>query len=344
MNLMRIFRKHPRVVKRILFILKKHENYGMYSYSGRASGLRHSAEFVSQMLESQGMISEVVIVDDNNDIDREVSKFKPDVAIIEALWVVPEKFDVLKKLHPSVKWIVRVHSELPFLASEGIAIDWLRGYVSRGVLVAPNSQKTFLDFQALHLQPVYLPNFYPNNALASKKLRNVPGELQVGCFGAIRPLKNQLSQAVAAIRFADEFRLNLFFHINSSRIEDNASSILKNLRSLFSQGPHRLVEHSWQEHEQFLELLDEMDIALSVSFSETFSIVTADAVSRQVPVVTSPEVIWADPNIQANPTDTEDITEKMEYALAHSVKNSLTGLKKFSTLSEGIWLNFLGGL
>jgi hypothetical protein len=87
--------------------------------------------------------------------------------------------------------------------------------------------------------------------------------------------------------------------------------------------------------------LDEMDIALSVSFSETFSIVSADAVSRLVPIVTSAEVVWAEQAVKAKPTLVRDIVEKMEYALSHGVKNSLTRLREFSSISEGIWLDFL---
>jgi hypothetical protein len=341
MNLKSFFKRPRHKKARVLFILKKHEIYGGYSYSGRASGLRHSAEFVSDMLISNGFESEVVVVDDNNDIDREVFNFKPDVVFIEALWVVPEKFDILKQLHPNVRWVVRIHSELAFLANEGIAIEWMKGYQKRGVLVSPNSFKTFEDFQSIGLDPVYLPNFYPDIALKQKLYARMKNVIHVGCFGAVRPLKNQLAQAVAAIRFADENKLNLLFHINGSRVEDNGGSILKNLLALFDSTNHQLVEHSWKSHQDFLQLLDEMDIALSVSFSETFSIVSADAVSRLVPIVTSAEVVWAEQAVKAKPTLVRDIVEKMEYALNHGVKNSLTRLREFSSISEGIWLDFL---
>lgn len=338
------FFKHPRSKKaRVLFILKKHEIYGGYSYSGRASGLRHSAEFVSEMLQQNHFHSKVVVVNDNNDIDHEVFKFKPDIVFIEALWVIPEKFDILKQLHPKIKWVVRIHSELPFLANEGVAIGWLKQYRERGILVSPNSHKTFEDFRTLGLDPVYLPNFYPDIALGHKKNHREPGLIQIGCFGAIRPLKNQLSQAVAALRFADENRLTLDFHINSSRVEDNGSGTLKNLRSLFEGTRHSLIEHSWKNHHEFLELLDSLDVHLSVSFSETFSIVTADALSRRIPIVTSPEVVWVDRRSMANPTDTESITSRIQFVLdvPGLVKNSLTNLRKFSRVSESIWINFL---
>lgn len=328
---------------RVLFILKRNEAYGTWCYSNRSSGLRHSAEFVSDMLNVEGHSSRVVVVTDNNDIDREVDRFRPDVVIIEALWVVPGKFDILKKLHPDVTWVVRVHSEIPFLANEGIAIEWLKGYHDRGVLIAPNSFKTFEDFISLGLDPVFLPNFYPGNALKKKVYSPLDTSIHIGCFGAIRPLKNQLIQAVAALRYANENGLILYFHINATRIEDNGSSALRNLRALFT-GPHQLIEHSWATHDDFLTLLDAMDLAMSVSLSETFSIVTADAVSRRVPIVTSKEVVWADDRVKASCTNSLDITDRIGYSLKRSksvVRRSLKQLREYSNESKEIWNKFL---
>ena len=92
--------------KKVLFILKKrkssHSNYSVVS-----SGLFNSANFVSDMLNKNGIESHLVEVIDNNCIDREVTQYKPTHVIIEALWVVPSKFEVLTKLHPNVEWIIR---------------------------------------------------------------------------------------------------------------------------------------------------------------------------------------------------------------------------------------------
>ena len=98
--------------KKVLFILKKrkssHANYSVVS-----SGLLNSATFVSSMLNKNGIESHLVEVIDNNCIDREVTKYRPTHVIIEALWVVPSKFEVLTRLHPNVQWIIRLHSGIP---------------------------------------------------------------------------------------------------------------------------------------------------------------------------------------------------------------------------------------
>src|ERR1700733_4406094 len=103
---------------KLLFIIKKNSGYG---YVHGASGLINSAQFVVDMLNANKGQAKLVTVTDNNDIDRKVFQYKPNVVIIESFWVVPDKFVVLKKLHPGVRWIVHGHSDLPFLAQEGQA-------------------------------------------------------------------------------------------------------------------------------------------------------------------------------------------------------------------------------
>ena len=110
---------------KVLFILKHRDTYwGDYSSTTTlSSGLSNSAQFVCDALNLSGEITaKLVQVEDNNQIDKEVTLFRPDVCIIEAYWVVPEKFGVLIPLHPQVKWVVRNHSEIPFLAQEGIEV------------------------------------------------------------------------------------------------------------------------------------------------------------------------------------------------------------------------------
>ena len=206
---------------------------------------------------------------------------------------MPEKFDVLKQLHPGVQWIVRLHSDIPFLAGEGIAVDWIFGYLGRGVKVAFNSPRVAWDFRKIarrHRSHIlYLPNYYPVGRYERKPSCDV---FRVGCFGAIRPLKNQLIQAIAAIRFADMKGKKLEFWVNASRCEEGGGNILKNLRSLFANTNHELKELPWLTHDMFLYIMSRMDLAMCVSLSETFCITAADAVNVGTPLVCSGEIPW----------------------------------------------------
>jgi len=313
--------RHTPARPRVLFILKRRTGDYEGAYGGgythsRSSGLFNSVAFVVAELENQGFQAEFMVVTDNNDIDREVASYRPTHVLIEALWVVPEKFAELKRLHPSVKWAVRLHSEVPFVSMEGIACDWVARYLAGGVAVACNSERMAADLQRLHPQgniPL-LPNFYPLVTSPGRPAKPAQ-RLDIGCLGAIRPLKNTLIQAVAAVEFARASRRHLYFHINSNRVEQRGDPVLKNLRALFKgAGSAELVEHPWVSHTEFLKLVAHLDLSMQVSFSETFNIVTADAVACHVPVVVSPEISWVPRIFHAAPTSVPSIVAALGRA------------------------------
>lgn len=363
---------------RLLFILKHRQAgpYGAWNYRPDgyqlSSGLIVSATQLVASLNAAGVEAKVVEVVDNNSIDREVTAYRPTHAIIEAFWVVPSKFDVLQLRHPTVKWVVRNHSKTEFLAGEGNAIGWALDYLRRGVILACNSPEATTDFTRL-CQSIglptdrvwYLPNSYfmpafkqphPLTTWWRKVLRKANlgrvldlkknGILQVGCFGAIRPLKNHLNQAVAAIVAADALGLRLEFHINGTRVEGKADSILKNIRELFNRSTnHVLIEHEWLDHPTFTRLIAAMDVVCQVSLSETFNIVTADAVVHGVPVVTSKEIPWLDREFDANPGDVDDIANTIEHTVLNGGRGRLAleqkvRLSAYCDASVRRWLAF----
>ncbi len=332
---------------KVLFICKKRKSSGPGPYANiLSSGLLNSANFVNEMLIKNGINSKLVEVIDNNGIDKEVSQFKPTHVIIEALWVVPSKFEVLQKLHPTVKWIVRLHSDMPFIANEGIAIDWIYEYMKfENVELSVNSKRIEGELNGiLPKNTIYLPNYYPVSKAARTRVKE-PGIVDIGCFGAVRPLKNHLMQAVAAIQFANREGLMLRFHINGTRIENNGDSVLKNIRNLFKNNPqHQLVEHLWMPHAEFVELFNSMDICMQVSFSETYNIVTADAINNLVPVVVSPEIKFVFGIFKTSPVDSESIIRKLWIAYYLSdfgleyINKGLLFWNSFK--SQSVWIDY----
>lgn len=323
---------------KILFVLKRKENYNenIDKHIGVTTGLYNSASFVNNMLVSNKINSSMVVVTDNNDIDREITKHKPTHVIIEALWVVPTKFDILQKLHPTVTWIIRLHSEMPFMAGEGMAMDWVGEYANfRNVVISCNaprmladvrfflSHKNGWDNETVNRKVIYLPNYYPTT-YKHKIYNNNKEHIDIGCFGAVRPLKNHMLQAFAAIRFAEKIGKKLHFHINVGRLEMNGDPVLHNLRGLFQHlldNGHRLITHEWTHRDDFLKLCEQMDIGMQVSFSETFNIVGADLISQGVPLVSSSEIPWTHPKFNAIPTDSANIYDKLQLTYHNVSKN-----------------------
>lgn len=350
-----------------LFILKKRgTSYGGSSFGVsvplKSSGLLNSARFVHDMLVRQGKDCKLVEVVDNNDIDREVTMYRPSTVIIEAFWVIPSKFEVLRKRHPTVKWVIRSHSEIPFFAGEGISITWFYEYMKQeNVTVAFNTRRTTNEFQMLYAltdtgltqdevnrKVIYLPNFYPIGGTIEPYQLDSKDTIDVGCFGAIRPFKNHVLQAVAAIDYAEQHGLNLRFHINSTRIEGNADNHKKNLIAVFDGlDPNRfqLVQHDWLSHEDFTKLVRTMDIGLQMSFTESFNIVAADFVNAGIPIVVSEEIKWVAPLFQADCTSSTDIVTNMKRALwykkwiAKYLDVNLAGLRNYCESAKNVWID-----
>src|ERR1035441_7466424 len=251
---------------KILILLKESSNYGDYGSITKIktkTGLYNSARLVVNSLNNvDGLESELMTCIDGNDIDNKITKFKPNICIIEAIWVSPSKLIELNKRHPTVKFIIRVHSKIPFLAMEGAAIGMIKDYVKiPNVEVSFNNHATAKDVKKIGIPNAYLPNIYEEvfdfcsvNKI-DKSERNRSGIYNIGCFGAIRPLKNQLNQAVAALMFAEEHNATIIFYVNSARTEQGGESVLKNLRSLFKDTKNTLVEIGWLDRNDFLELL-----------------------------------------------------------------------------------------
>lgn len=331
----------------------------MYPYSV-STGLANSVQFLVDMLNNLGIESKQVTVVDNNSIDKEVFSYKPTHVIIEAIWVIPSKFEELIPLHPGVAWIIRIHSQVPFMAIEGVSFEWILGYLKyQDVSVACNademrdiiqdlaktSHPNWSD-QMLLAKVLLLPNFYPWDQKNPKNPQKDPFVLDIGCFGAIRPFKNHLMQAVAAMRYANSLGRPLRFHVNDTRNDAGGDAILKNLQSIFNNTGHQLITHDWATHDDFLTLLRSIDIGMQVSFSETFNIVAADMVVTNLPIVVSDQISWVDPKCFADPSDIDSITQRLN-SVTHWLRRSSVlntnrkNLRKYVENSRSIWSQFL---
>ena len=343
---------------KILFILKRREDFDPVKHNaqGLSTGLFNSASFMVEMLTAAGVDANIEVAIDNNCIDRLVTKHRPTHCIIEALWVVPTKFTILSKLHPTINWIIRIHSELPFLAGEGMAFDWLGEYITNPKVSIGVNAPRMMDEIRTYLQIsqqwtdeqtknriFYLPNYYPQ--LYKSKEYNINKEyIDIGCFGAVRPLKNHMLQAIAALKFANAIGKKLNFHINVGRVEMKGEPVMNNLKALFQhvydQG-HQLVFNEWTPRDGFLDLCATMDIGLQVSFSETFNIVGCDVISQGVPLVGSVEIPWMDETYTARAQYCNEIFDAL--MLTHNnpqqnVESNQQKLTEYTNQTCAVWL------
>lgn len=351
------------MVAKVLFILKRREDYNPIKHSpkGLSTGLFNSANFMNEMLQESGIRSEIEVAIDNNCIDRLINLHKPTHVIIEALWVVPSKFSVLCKLHPNVQWIIRLHSEMPFMAGEGMALDWVGDYADfPNIVIGINAPRMLSEIRAFlkvskgwtdkttKRKVVYLPNYYPQE-YNQKKFNKDKHWIDVSCFGAVRPLKNHMLQAVAALKFAKKINKQLRFHINSGRIEMKGDPVMNNLRGFFQhlvKEGHQLIGHEWAPRKEFLLTCKKMDIGLQCNFSETFNIVSADIISQGVPIVGSYEIPWASNWFNARPAESDEIADILYRTYKYPAVNvymNQRNLTKYTSETQHIWIKYFKG-
>lgn len=338
---------------KVIFICKERsiEGYSLGTY-----GLWNSARMVCEYLQTTHTIeSDIYKVVDANDVNKVVYETNPDVVVIEALWITPEKLkEIMSQYHSRNRtWIVRIHSRWSFLSNEGVAVEWLHGYRQLqndyNLYIAPNTFDMARDCQyKLNIKTIYLPNIYfSSTPLIISNCKPSSQVINIGCFGSIRPLKNQLIQAIAGITLAEDLDVKAYFHINSNRVEQRGDPILKNMRSLFENSRHSLVEHDWLDYNDFIRLVRNMDIGLQVSYTETFNIVAADFIWNGVPLVASSSIDWMPPLYQADTNSIDDIVEKAYrmYVLQRgSVKYAQGFLNKNITNAKVTWVKTLKAL
>lgn len=310
-----------------LFLVNTNMSY--YESNYKPLGLINSAEFIRNYLNTvdnvQAWVEEVTLEDQ---VDALIILHNPTLVVFEAPWVSPAKLKALADEYPLKTFVVRVHSQVAFLSSDSDAFLKLNsifklkktGFLStqlfgsslfphyENIIVATNNLEFKQQIEsALGYEIQYLPNIY-RDFTVTLPMRVDNSFINIGCFGGLRPLKNQVFQAICAIRAANTLGKILNFYINAS-IEDIATNpIYQNLFDLFKYTDHNLFVHEWLTHEEFLTLISTLDLGLQVSFSETFNIVAADFVSSGIPIIVSDSISWLPINYQSSTINSAELT------------------------------------
>jgi hypothetical protein len=337
--------------KRILFVLKDRTQQLEYSQS---YGLHNSATMVAEYLETFGNCTKVVTVIDANFIDAQVFVFKPDIVVIEALWVTGKKLEELVGLrrYKNIQWVVRVHSNVGFLSVESRAYKYIHEYIDlnrKNVIISFNN-KNFNDKMTSICKYgfTYLPNIIKTDHKAAVNHDKVYTDevLNIGCFGSPRVLKNQLFQATCAILAADKMDKRIHFHINGD-IHNPCNPVLNNIRELFEMNKHKLTVHGWLSHDKFERLINKMDLGLQISFTESFNIVVADFVVNDVPILVGKSIEWMPDIAHASTTDFDDLVDKIIFIVQNKRARKLLvelgnhNLLKFNSDAKKTWKLFL---
>jgi glycosyltransferase involved in cell wall biosynthesis len=280
-------------------------------------GLNVAGFTTAEYLRSQGIHARAFAVRHNADVVRTIDKFnethkKPIThVVISAPWLTLYDLKNLVSHFRDIKFVVLSHSNVGFLQADPGAVELFRKYAKlarthKNLVVGGNNAPFVKWFKAAYAEKcILLPNLYLVERRRGKTWRR--GLLKIGALGAIRPEKNFMTAAAAAVAIKSALRVPIELHMSTGG-DACKSPTLPAIREMVEGLPGvTLVRHHWQYWDLFIKLIASMDLVIQVSYTESFNMITADAISAGVPAVVSPPIYWAPASWKANPDNAMDV-------------------------------------
>lgn len=269
-------------------------------------GLGVSALNTSKVLRDNSILCDVWPILGAKDLAAKIAAAKvagnpPTHVVICAPWI--PTLDLQAYLifrYPEIHFTVICHSNVAFLSADPTAIRHFREELNleQGALnfKAAGNNRRFCDhvLRSYGRPCMYLPNLYhlDHNVPRQHRLWS-GGKLKIGSFGAVRPLKNHLSAAAAALELSDRLHTDVDFHLSVGRIE-GGSTVVRSIEEMLKNSPAvKLIKDEWYQWPNFRHIVRSMHLLIQPSFTETFNMVTADGASESIPSVVGSAIEWA---------------------------------------------------
>jgi hypothetical protein len=315
-------------------------------------GLNVAGYTTAKYLRTHGIHAEVFPVRNNIDVVNSIDKYKEihghslTHVVISAPWMSLWDIRNLIAHFPHIKFVVLSHSNVGFLQADPRGVELYRKYSELSkqypnFKVGGNSRQ-FCDWFNISYKEncIWLPNIYPTERIKSKVWDGIP-PLKIGSFGAIRPEKNFMTAAAAAMVIHSILDVPVELHMSTGGDGCKSTTLPSIIEMTENVKGFTLIRHHWETWNKFIELIKKMDIMIQVSYTESFNMVTADGISVGVPSVVSPVIWWVPDEWKANPDDAVDVARvglnilqndqgyKGADALLHHDKVSFENWKNF---------------
>jgi hypothetical protein len=312
-------------------------------------GLGVSALNTSKVLARQGVESEVWPVVQASDLAVRLRQWPASHVVIAAPWIPTPDLQAMIAAFPATRFAVNCHSNVGFLQADTNGVKLMREGMememgSSRFHVAGNSIKFCRWVNAAYSAPcTWLPNLYYLDGAPLPAPSFSGGTLRIGAFGAIRPIKNFMSAAGAALTIARGLKAKLELWVSAGRIE-GGDTVLQAVRALLDGLPGvNLVHSGWQSWPKFRQVASHMHLMLQPSYTESFNMVTADGVAEGVPSVVSEAIDWAPEHWKAKSDDVLDIA-RVGRGLLSDPRAAIDGyaaLSAHNLQGTAAWLKFL---
>lgn len=243
-------------------------------------------------------------------VATEILQLKPRKVILSGY---PVGYDLLaealKTKSPETRIFLLSHTSFTWYGDRLEEVSWLermfqahtRGYIEKIGFIKPDVATYFKErgVNAFHVMN-RLPKF---ESFKHKPNRDLP---TIGVWGSNMWHRNLLNQAIAGLMLK-----NSFVHVNE-------------LSEYFFLDESRIKRHGVLSHEEYMPVLQSMDVNLYISFTDCFPMTVVESLSYSIPCLTSDtsEVYaWSEylkHNLIINKIDSPvAIKNKIEWVLNH---------------------------
>lgn len=323
-------------------------------------GLGVAALANTEYLKEHGIDATVFPVRHNIDIVKAIKEYAVEHkaslthVVISAPWISTRDMAAIVEHFPMIQFVVVSHSNVGFLQADPSGIHLLRDYIELtrkfdNFSVGGNTERfTKWLTEAYGEYTVLLPNMYPvdfnpfKNGV--KKLQKVFSDntVKIGSFGAIRPLKNQLTACAAAVIIQKRLKVPVEFHLSAGREEGGGNIVLSAIQQMSQDIPDfKLVLDGWTGWTEFRKTVADMDLLIHASYTESFNMVSADGVSQNVPVVGSTAIYWLPEDWKADADKPIEIAEVGLRLLKQGAGEGVKALNRHNQYGFKNWEIFL---
>lgn len=279
-------------------------------------GLNVAGYTTAAVLCEHGVETDVFPVRNNVDVVHAIDRYNETHAeslthvVISAPWLSVYDLRHLVEHFKQIEFAVLCHSNVGFLQADPQGVLLLRRYQELAesvpnLKIGGNCAPFVAWFEAAYgKRTVLLPNLYPIPKRLQHRSWRGSGPLKIGAFGAVRPYKNFMTAAAAAIVIQRALGLPTEFHMSTGGECGTVDAIEQMYSGLDGM---RLVKHPWQTWDGFIRIVAEMDLLLQPSYTESFNLITADGISVGVPSVVSSSIRWAPDEWKADSDDAADV-------------------------------------
>lgn len=321
-------------------------------------GLNVAGYTTARVLQDLGVDVTVFPVRHNVDIVNRIDEYNETHhhplthVVISAPWMSRHDLKSLIQHFKDIQFVVLSHSNVGFLQADASGVELLREYKRLeehypNFRVGGNSRKFVNWFESAYGEKaICLPNLYPLDPpfrplLKRRKWRG-DRPLNIGAFGAVRPYKNFMTAAAAALVIQRATGVPVRFHMSAGG-EGDGGMIAPAIEAMLEGTGVELIRHKWCYWTDFIRLIASMDLLIQPSYTESFNLITADGILMGVPSVVGPAISWAPDSWKADPDDAVDVAEVGLRLLNNDkIKEGVKALTESNNIGIVEWMKFLG--